>query len=237
MIESAYFSKKPVNKKNLFGSTPPFRLYKVLPAGSIQVGRFGYRLFILLLFLQVSSAAWSQEKQLRYSINRQGQKVGELTFRQTTEDNKTTYAIESLVKVSMVLSFTVQAWESSVYENNVLQSSALVRHVNGKQKINKKIKNNGTGLTVINEGTEKELKNFRVKYSTHCLYTTEPVTFTNVFSDNYQKFIPIVKLANNHYRLTFPDGNSNEYFYENGVCKKVKVKSNLFDAEFVLSTL
>ena len=207
------------------------------PGGSRwQLYRYGYRLFFLLVFLQIGSAGWSQVKHLRYTINRQGQKVGELTFRQTTEDTKTTYAIESLVKVSMVLSFTIEAWEASVFENNVLQSSALVRHVNGKQKINKQIKNNGNGLTVLNEGTAKELKNFRVKYSTHCLYATEPLTFTNVFSDNYQKFIPIVKLASHHYKLTFPDGNSNEYFYEDGVCKKVKVKNNLFEAEFVLST-
>ena len=159
-----------------------------------------------------------------------------MVFRQKTENEKTTFAVESLVKVKMLLSFTIQAWESSVYEKNLLQSSSLVRHVNGKPKVNRQIRNNGTGLTVRNDGSEKELKDLRVRYNMHCLYVMEPVSFSSVFSDNHQRYIPIIRVNNHHYKLSFPGGGSNEYFYENGICQKVKVKSQLFDAEFVLAS-
>jgi hypothetical protein len=192
-------------------------------------------MFISLLFLSENS--FSQQQNLLYAINRKGKKVGDLNFQKQTAGTRTTYNIQSDVKVTMLVSINVQAKEQSVYENDVLQSSSVVRHVNGKQKANKQIKNTGKGLVVSEDGNERVLKNYSVKYNVHCLYTMEPIHFANVFADSYQQFIPIVKMANHHYRITFPDGNSNEYFYENGICKKVKVRSQLFDAEFVLTSL
>ncbi len=192
------------------------------------------RLVLAMALPLVGVLAFSQDQRLLYSIERKGKKVGVLNVHQNKTGSTTTYHIESEVKVNVLVSVVVKAKEQSVYENDVLQSSSLVRHVNGKEKANKKIRNNGSGLTVVEEGKEQNLKNYRVKYSTHCLYATEPLAYTNVFSDNYKKFIPIVKLADGHYKLTFPDGNSNEYFYENGICSRVKVASRLFDAEFVL---
>ena len=188
----------------------------------------------VFLFLIISASLAAQEQTLRYAINRHGKTVGELRIKQVKTGNTVTYSVESEVKVSFVLSFTVKAKEQSVYEGGVLQSSSLYRTVNGKEKTNKQIKNNGKGLTVTDDGEEQELKNYLVKYSMHCLYLNEPLTYTNVFSDNYKQFIPIEKTAERQYKVKFPDGNSNEYHYENGVCKKVVVKSSLFDAEFVL---
>jgi hypothetical protein len=189
----------------------------------------------ILLLLLISVSALAQEQNLRYSINRGGKKVGDLSVTQLKAGTKTTYTLESQVKVNFILSFTVKAKEQTVYENDIFQSSSLCRTVNGKEKANKQIKNNGKGLTVIDDGEEEELKNYLVKYSTHCLYANEPVIYTNVFSDNYKKFVPIEKLSDHKYKIKFPDGNTNEYHYENGVCKKVIVRSSLFDAEFVLT--
>lgn len=180
--------------------------------------------------------AFSQEQNLQYAINRNGKKIGDLRFHKFMTGSKTIYSLQSEVKVAMIVTVSVKAAEQSVYENDVLQSSSLVRHVNGREKTNKQIRNNGKGLTVFEDGGQRELKNYVVKFNTHCLYTVEPVYYTNVFADNYQQFLPIVKLADHHYKVSFPDGNSNEYFYEKGICRKVKVKSQLFDAEFVLTS-
>jgi hypothetical protein len=189
---------------------------------------------LILLLAGTTIAGWSQSRNLRYDIHRQGEKVGELTLLQTTDNRKVTYNIESLVKVKMIMAFTIQSWEQSVYENELLQASSLRREVNGKQKASKTIRSSGSSLIVRNAGKEKELKNHQVKYSTHCLYTMEPKGLGRVFSDSYQQYIPILKLANQHYKVDFPDGASNEYFYENGICKRVMVKSTLFNAEFHL---
>jgi hypothetical protein len=73
--------------------------------------------------LLLGNFAPAQEHNLSYAIHRDDKKVGELVSQQTKESNKTIYSIKSLVNVSMVLSFRIQAWEKFVYENNVLQSS------------------------------------------------------------------------------------------------------------------
>lgn len=197
----------------------------------------GFLVQTLLLLLPVFGflSSFAQQQSLHYTIQRNGKKVGDLDFQQVRAGVRTTYNLQSRAKLTMVLSIDVQAMEQSVYENDVLQSSSLVRRVNGREKANKQIRNNGKGLTVTEDGSQRELKNYVVKFSTHCLYTVEPIIYTNVFADNYQQFLPIEKMADHHYRVTFPDGNSNEYFYEKGVCRMVKVKSRLFDGEFVLT--
>lgn len=191
---------------------------------------------MLVLLLSSSVAAFSQEQRLSYTVQHNGKQVGSLNFRRVKAGTRTTYNIQSEVNVKMLLAVSVKAQEQSVYENEVLQSSSVLRHVNGRQKANKQIRNNGRGLTVSEDGRNHELKNYLVKYNSHCLYSTEPVHFTNVFADNYQCFLPIVKVTDHQYRVTFPDGNSNDYFYENGVCRRIKVKSRFFDAEFVLTS-
>jgi hypothetical protein len=188
--------------------------------------------FSLLL---VTVAGFAQEQKLSYTVQHNGKQVGSLNFRRVKAGTRTTYNIQSEVNVKMLLAISVKAQEQSVYENEVLQSSSVLRHVNGRQKANKQIRNNGRGLTVSEDGQNHELKNYLVKYNSHCLYSTEPVHFTNVFADNYQRFVPIVKVTDHQYRVTFPDGNSNDYFYENGICRRIKVKSRFFDAEFVLT--
>jgi hypothetical protein len=191
-------------------------------------------LMAVLFILSVGNDVYAQEQQLRYGIHRRGEKVGELSYQKKTEGAQTTYAIQSEVNVSMLLSFRVQAWEQSVYKNNVMQSSSLVRKVNGRERTNKQIQSTGNKITITNKNKAKLEKNYVIKYSTHCLYGTEPLQHTTVFSDNYQQFLTIEKLALQHYRVKFPDGGNNEYFYQDGICRRVKVSSTLFDAEFVL---
>lgn len=194
----------------------------------------GKKLFGLMALFLLCLAAWPQEQNLQYVVNRHGKKVGELHFKQVKDGAKTTYAIESTITVRMLLLFTIQASERSVYENNVLQFSSLVRTVNGRERDNKQIKNTGNGLAISAKGDGQQVKNYVVRYSTHCLYAAEPLGFSTVFSDNYQQFLAIQKQGDHHYKITFPDGNSNEYFYENGICRRITVRSTLFDAEFLL---
>ncbi|HET7897752.1 MAG TPA: DUF6134 family protein [Flavisolibacter sp.] len=196
------------------------------------------RLKCVLMWVAVllfgASIACTQEQVLNYVVNRQGKKVGDLHFKQVREGEKTVYSIESLVKVSILFSFTIQAWEQSVYEHNALQSSSLVRKVNGKERDNKQITNKGNSLSIVSKGGAQQVMNCTVNYSTHCLYTTEPLQYSRVFSDNYQQFLTIHKQGDHHYQITFPDGNSNDYYYENGICRRMTVSSMLFDAEFIL---
>ncbi len=206
-------------------------------AGTSLLSSTKRSLMAVVFILGSGELVWPQEQQLLYGIHRRGEKVGELSYQQKTEGTQTTYAIRSDVTVSMVLSFRVQAWEQSVYKNNVLQFSSLLRKVNGRERTNRQIQNTGNKITITNKNKTPLEKAYVIHYGMHCLYATEPLTQTTVFSDNYQQFLAIEKLGPQHYRIKLPDGGSNEYFYQDGICRRVKLKSTLFDAEFVLQTL
>jgi hypothetical protein len=60
------------------------------------------------------------------------------------------------------------------------------------------------------------------------LYTKEPLNINQVYSDNFQCFLPIKKDAEHQYRVNLPDGNYNEYHFENGICKLVVVNHSLY---------
>lgn len=235
----SYWLKKKLPFMNRLSTLLPHRKpWMVLPssrkAGPSFPSSTRRSLMAVLLLASTGDDARLQDQQLQYAVHRQGEKVGVLSYQHKTEGGQTTYTIRSDVKVSMLLSFRVEAWEQSVYRNNVLQSSSLVRKVNGRERTNKQILNTGNKITITSKNNETLEKNYVIHYSTHCLYVNEPVIYTSVFSDNYQQFLHIEKLAPQHYRIKFPDGGSNEYFYQGGICRRVKLRSRLFDAEFVL---
>jgi hypothetical protein len=47
-------------------------------------------------------------------------------------------------------------------------------------------------------------------------------------------YISIKKIETHAYEIELTDGTKNIYYYKNGICSKVKIKSALFTAEFVL---
>jgi hypothetical protein len=66
------------------------------------------------------------------------------------------------------------------------------------------------------------------------LYGNSPGTDIKVYSNHFQQLLDLKKVAENTYRLTLPDGNSNYYHYKNGICTQVDVERALFTIHFVL---
>jgi hypothetical protein len=62
----------------------------------------------------------------------------------------------------------------------------------------------------------------------------EPLHLKKVFADKFKQFIPIETLGPHHYKITFPDGGSNEYYYKDGICVKGKLNTTWFTAELEL---
>lgn len=86
------------------------------------------------------------------------------------------------------------------------------------------------------EGKELQLKPAPILYNMSSLYLVEPIKIRKVYSDVFQEFLEIITLAPHHYKIRLPDGNYNEYFYKNGICKTIKVHNTLFSARLELRT-
>lgn len=192
--------------------------------------------FLVLIFLITATGTFSQEKKLSYAVKRNGSEVGTVQFTQNTSGNRTTLKMESEVKTRFIFLFTAKAKEETIYDSGIMTWSTIYRKMNGNVKADKKIKATGSSYTVYNDDKTEKLNNYPIRYNMLSLYTNEPVSFSTVFSDNFQQLLTIQTLNPHHYKIKFPDGNSNEYFYTNGMCTKVKISHTLYSATIELKS-
>jgi hypothetical protein len=116
----------------------------------------------------------------------------------------------------------------------VLVRSFFYQKVNGNERANTRMQAAGNGYTVVSQKETKSLRRYPITYNMVCLYTMEPLHRTTVFSDRFQKFLPVETLGPHQYKITFPDGAHSEYWYKNGVCTSINIHGILFSAEMSL---
>jgi hypothetical protein len=66
------------------------------------------------------------------------------------------------------------------------------------------------------------------------IYYNEPVHMHEVYSDNFQQYLPIHKTAVGKYRIDLPNGNSNFYIYQLGRLVRVEVEQPFYSLQFIL---
>ena len=182
-------------------------------------------IIVVTLFTLVSSA---QDKKLLYQVIRNGTKIGNLSLHESRTGDIIKFKVLSEIKTRVIFTISASGSEEAEFEKGVLLSSSFTQTINGKQKVNKKTFNKGTHYTVNNNGKESRINYSTIAYNMVCLYTIEPVNKTLIYSDKFSSFLAVTKIKDHHYRIRFPDGNYNEYSYENGTCKSIKVESSLY---------
>ena len=114
--------------------------------------------------------------------------------------------------------------------------SSVFRKLNGTVKADKKTKANGNVYTIYKGNKTETLTNYPIRYNMLSIYVVEPAQVSTVYSDNFQQHINIQKIADHHYKIKFPDGNYNEYFYTNGICARVEIHHSLYRATIELKS-
>jgi hypothetical protein len=189
-------------------------------------------LIIVLLGTTMSLAA--QEKKLEYNIKRNGDVVGNIHFSQGVTGTRTVLTMESEVNTRFIFNFKAKAKEEVIYDNGIMTWSSIFRKLNGNVKIDKKTRANGNAYTVYKGSKTETLNNYPIRYNMLSVYVSEPVNITKAYSDNFQQQIDIQKIADHHYKIKFPDGNYNEYFYTNGVCSRILIHHSMYSATIEL---
>lgn len=169
-----------------------------------------------------------QEKKLDYQVIRNGTRIGNLAIHESRVGDKIKFKLISEIQTRIIIRITAKGTEDAEYEKGILLSSRFTQTVNGKEKINKQTTHKGSHYLVNNKGKETRINQVSIGYNMVCLYTMEPLNRNLIYSDKYSSFLAVIKVKDHHYRIKFPDGNYNEYFYENGTCKSIKVESNLY---------
>jgi hypothetical protein len=193
-------------------------------------------ILLIVLCNAIAGFALSQEKNLNYDIKRNGNSVGNIRFSQNSSGNRTILKMETEVKTRFIFTFIAKSREETIYENGIMTWSSFYRKMNGNVKADKKTKASGSGYTIFNGAKTEILNNYPIRYNMLSIYTVEPVNIGKVYSDNFQQFLDIQKLALHHYKIKFPDDNYCEYFYNNGICSKVQIHHSLYSATIELKS-
>jgi len=195
-----------------------------------------HTLTLLAGLLTLMTTANAQEKRLEYIIKRNGDVVGNIHFIQGIAGNRTVLTMESEVNTRFIFNFKTHAKEETIYDKGIMTWSSIFRNLNGNVKVDKRTKVNGNAYKVYTGNKTETLNSYPIRYNMLSIYISEPVNIINAYSDYFQQQIDILKIADHHYKIKFPDGTYNEYFYSNGVCSKIEVHNRLYSATVELKS-
>ena len=190
----------------------------------------------LIILLSVAISSNAQEKKLEYNIKRNGEIVGNIHFIQRVAGGRTILTMESEVNTRFIFNFKAKAKEEAIYDNGIMTWSSIFRKLNGNIKADKKTKAVGNAYTIYKGNKTETVKNYPIRYNMLSVYLTEPIDVSKVYSDNFQQQVDIQKIAVHHYKIKFPDGTSNEYYYTNGICSKVEIHHSMYRATIELKS-
>lgn len=200
---------------------------------AIESGKFSFliiseqtKLTVLFFLFTINSQA--QEKTLNYNVLRNGTVIGQMQFSQKTNNDDVFLKISSEVKTRLIFGIDIKTEEGSHFKNGKLISSYVKRQVNGKEKANKSTQLIDSGYKTLAENKKGQIKQNYIDYNLMLLYSKEPVSENQVYSDSFQQFLVIKKTNTHSYRIVLPDGNYNDYHFLNGVCQKVELHHSLF---------
>ncbi|WP_131539168.1 DUF6134 family protein [Pedobacter nototheniae] len=180
-----------------------------------------------IVFMIVTSQLPAQQQSSRYNVKRNGEVIGQMYFNQKDEGSNTFLKITSKVNTRFIFKIDVETEDVAHFKNGRLISSDVNRTVNGDTKDSKKT-NLQNEVYQLQSGKKISTIKQTISYNMMLLYTKEPVGIAEVYSDNFQCFVSIQKKGNHQYRITLPDGNYNDYLFEDGVCKTVTVNHSLY---------
>ncbi len=143
-------------------------------------------------------------------------RVGILTVREFQKEDRREVHIHSVVELQFIIKVSIEIEQSSVFENNVLQSSLLKVIKNGKLHKNvAALRKDGRYLINL-DGKEQWLERPSISFTSAMLYLTPPFQTREVFSEAFGNMNSIVQVsgADSEYLLTVTsNGNQNRYWY------------------------
>ena len=210
---------------------------------SLQISNFlsGYFqiIFVSLLIILLSLIpilSRSQNLMLNYKIVKGGDDIGWLRLERNIAGSRSTLSLISQIRTRFFFLITVSAKESSTFENGKLIYSSQFRKTNGDTKLDKQTRFVTDKYEVLENGEKQNLTFPFIGTNLLSLYFQEPRGTDIVYCDNHECFIKVTKTDDGGYKVKFPDGNSNIYYYRAGICCKVIISHTFYTVEVILNS-
>ena len=189
---------------------------------------------LLLLLAIIPLLSEAQQSQLNYKITKGGDDIGWLSLDKKIERGTTTMLMVSEISTRMIFRIKVSTEETALFEDGKLIYSSQFRKNNGDTKVDKQTRLVNDKYEVVRNGKKEDLNCHFIGTNLLSMYFNEPVGVYFVYCDNQECSVAIVKKDDGGYEVTFPDGNSNCFYYSGGVCTKIKVNHTFYTAEIIL---
>ena len=191
----------------------------------------------IIVFLLLGVAFMNTKgQQFNYRVIYDGDNIGWVKVEKTCDNNNYCKLIlSSETKFRVLLSFNSSIFETSFFLNGKMIYSSQYYKLNNTIKANKKTIFNGKVYKVTEDDVSEELDITDVNFNLMCMYFLEPISIKKVYCDKQQCFSDIEKTEDGGYKIRFPNGDSNCYYYNKGICSKVKVEHSFYSVEFLLN--
>ena len=200
----------------------------------IKPGHLLKNLAITIVLTMFVLAGFSQTKSLNFQIIRNENKIGTVRFSENASGTIDSLKMESNVKTRFIFTFIGYVKESATFRNGVLSESSIYRKFNGDEKVNKQHRAVNSQYIISKGETSMVMKDYPISYNMLSLYSKEPINISKVYSDNFEKFLPIQKVDAHKYKITLPDDNYNIYHYVDGVLNRVEVHHTFYTVNLIL---
>lgn len=183
----------------------------------------------------VPKTLFAQRTQWTYKIARDGKQIGWMKLQKTDSANRMMLSLNSEVKTRFIIALDIDVTDMATFEEGRLIHSATIRRTNNRTKLDKQTRRRGTKYEVSQEG-KTQVHSFPViRANLLSLYFFEPAGLQEIYSDMHERFIPVKRVKDGSYEVKFPDGNSNLFYYANGLCTRIQIKHSFYTAEILLN--
>jgi hypothetical protein len=166
-----------------------------------------------------------------------GKSIGKLDVVQRASQDSMILDINSAISTRMIIMFRITSVDKTIFEKGRLRYSYTSRQVNKGKRSTTETRVLGAVYHSEKGGKTIQVSESPIFHNMSSLYLQEPVDIKYVYSDVFQEFVKIIPVSVHNYKIKLPDGNYNEYFYSNGICKRIKVHSTLFTAQMDLRSI
>lgn len=188
---------------------------------------------IVIVSLLLTGSAKAQQSQVRFDILKNNKRIGMLQIMKKEAAPFTDYQLSSKIEASFIKKFRVNAIEKFRYKNDKLIYSSVQRSINEKFNDPKELVFKENKYVVSDGDRDRIFPKAEITSNLVLLYFSEPIDINSVYCDNQQIMVGVEKVGVNQYRVDFPDGASNVFYYKTGKCVQVDVYRKFFKVKLL----
>jgi hypothetical protein len=202
-----------------------------------------FKILTTLFLLCISNLRFTEaatypnnEISLTYTITKNNKAIGDIHIKRSINNDVTEYFFESNAKAD-ILFYNIKFYDrmTVTFNKNILQMAKLYRTTNNKVEVNNLTTWNGRYYSLVDKNGQNGFMNTPILLTTACLYFFEPVNVDFIFSEKFQRMIPIKSVGNKRYVLSLPNGNKTTYSYHSGICSLVEADTDWASLKFKLN--